>query len=216
MSKAQLPVSYEDLVRQQLENSKRMAPSSEKNFVSIKGKQFTTPSGQSDKGPMRVVIVGFTNVNTYFEGAYDPNQHQRPVCFAINNFLDKLAPHPKSEKPQHTDCATCPHNQFGSRGKGKACRNRARLAFVAPKDANSDTQILLLDMPPTSLKAWGSYVETLREGHGQAVMQVVTEIAFHPNEAFPTLIFAPADANPIKAEVMTALMQRASKLLEPE
>lgn len=206
--------SYEDYVKEQLEASKRMTQGADRKYISTKGKMFTLPSGTSDKGPLRVVVLGFTNVNTFFEGDYDPSKHQSPACFAINRFPEELKPDTDAPKPQNEDCATCPQNKFGSKGKGKACRNKVRLALVQPEDVSEDSTIFLLDTSPTAVKTWGSYVDTLREAHSAIVQQKITDIKFHPDHAYGTLIFEPAGDNPIKPAVMQALIARANQLLD--
>ena len=55
------------------------------------------------------------------------------------------------------DCASCPYNQFGSDGAGKACKNMRRLYILM----SGKPDIYLLTVPPTSLKDINKSLKTL-------------------------------------------------------
>ena len=110
--------------------------------IKISNKQFKLPSGDV-LDFLDVVVVDFVFYNTYYEGAFDPNNIVPPNCFSINVESKNMTPSPNAPDAQHSDCAGCWANQFGSSGKGKACQNRCLLA-VLPSDAKEDTDFAIL------------------------------------------------------------------------
>jgi len=181
--------------------------------ISIKGKQFTLPDGTTHQGPMQAVILDHINFNAYYKKPYDPQNPAPPDCFALHKTIPEMAPHKEAAEPQSEDCGSCPMNQFGSAstGKGKACRNKVRLA-VAPANAALDDEPMTIEVAPSSIKTWSSYVNKLRQ---QSILpvQVVTKISFDPNAAFPVLYFNLIEAHE-DLEKFWALKECAQALLE--
>ena len=75
------------------------------------------------------------------------------------------------------DCASCPHNQFGSDGAGKACKNGRRVYIIR----EGDTLPIRIDLAPTGNKPYEKYVDNLLlpRKKGQRPMrpiQVVTRV----------------------------------------
>lgn len=173
--------------------------------ISIKGKAFAIvrdgertviPNPKDPESPatsIEVVLIK-ANKNTskvfYIKG-YDPKESegQKPDCYST----DGVAPAADAEKPQAKKCATCPHNQWGSRitekgaSKGKACNDTVRMA-VAPAGQLNDP--MLLRVPPASIKALGEYGQTLAK-RGVGYNMVVTKVAFDPEAESPKLTFKP-------------------------
>lgn len=179
--KAQLAKELETL-------SSRVAPPSGVS-ISTKGKLFSTPDGQSSAGPLNVIILDWRSTNSLYVGAFNPKQIAPPVCFAKGENPAELVPNPKGKNVQHTDCATCPKNQWGSAptGKGKACKNE-RLLAVVPPNATADTRPWLLRVSPTGVRMFDNFVNTLRS-HGMHPLQVSTVVSFNPDVDYPTLVF---------------------------
>ena len=168
--------------------------------VSIKGKVFhvqrgdertlVTKPGDDEEaaGSLEVVIVA-SNPNkskVYYDGGYTEGSNDKPVCYSN----DGIAPAADAEDPQSKKCATCPHNQWGSRisdngSKVKACSDSMRLA-IAPAGQVNDP--MLLRVPAASLKTLGSYGSQLAK-RGVEPQHVVTKIGFDYNVAHPALTF---------------------------
>lgn len=113
--------------------------SSDFQYISMNNRKgvFTMNKGEDELGDAFLgVIVNDAFVNAYYEGSYDPDSKTPPVCFAHHHLEEEMIPDDKIESPEHGDCQTCPHNQFGSasNGKGKACKNGRRIAVVAVDD----------------------------------------------------------------------------------
>lgn len=75
------------------------------------------------------------------------------------------------------ECATCPYNQFGSDGAGKACKNGRRVYILR----EGDMLPIRIDLAPTGNKPYEKYVDNLLlpRKKGQKPMrpiQVITRI----------------------------------------
>lgn len=151
-------------------------------------KMFKLPDGTKHAGPMNVVIVDFVSGNFFYEGAYDPNNISPPACFALGTNPSQLVASDNSPLKQSDSCAGCPMNQFGSDGKGKACKN-SRLLALLPVDADNETPIMVLKVSPTAIKAFDSYVASVSRSFQLPPLGVVTEIDFDDAVTYASLRF---------------------------
>lgn len=184
--------------------------------ISLKGKVFTLPNGQSSQGPMQAIILDARNVRTYYKGTYNPNAIETPPCFAIAKQLEDLKPSPNCKQPQSETCATCKFDQWGSAtngSKGKACKNAIRLAVI-PANFAPDTHPMILTVSPTGLKSYSMLVNDLK-ANGLIPAQVVTEIAFDPHQTYPTLVFKALQSHDLVTEVWR-LREKAQTALDRE
>ncbi len=125
----------------------------------------------------------------YLKG-YDPesSEKQKPDCYSP----DGVAPAADAANPQAKKCATCAHNQWGSRigdkgaTKGKACSDNVRLA-IAPAGQINDP--MLLRVPPASIRNLGEYGQLLAK-RGVGYNMVVTKIAFDA-DSLGKIVFKP-------------------------
>lgn len=189
-----------------------VAPPSGRN-ISTRGKVFTLPNGKTSQGPLRAVILDHRNYNRYYTVAYNPQDPKPPACFALAKEIAGLAPHAEAADPQADACANCAMNKWGSApggGKGKACRNTVRLAIAAPD--KSDDEPMILTVSPTGLKSWNALVNSL-ETIGMLPVQVVTEISFDPQAAYPTLQFK-ADSPHEDLEHFWHMREKAQAMLD--
>lgn len=161
--------------------------------ISIKDKQFKFPGGRV-MDSIEVVVLDFVSRNLYYEGRFDPKNPAPPTCFAIGRDLKDMVPSANSPTQQSEECFSCPNNQFGSNGAGKACKNTRLLAVVDP--TAQDGQIYTLSVPPKSLKAFDGYVNTLASMLKRAPFGVITRIGFHPEADHEQLIFSHVAPNP--------------------
>lgn len=170
--------------------------------ISIKGKVFNIVRGDqremvtrsdSDEpaGSIEVVIIR-ANPNlskTYYAEGYQEGAEDKPTCYSDNG----IEPAADAAEKQSVKCATCPHNQWGTKisqdrqSKAKACADVRRLA-VAPINLLNDP--MLLRVPAASLKALGQYGDTLKK-RGVKYPSIVTKISFDFAQAFPSLTFHP-------------------------
>jgi len=173
--------------------------------LSIKGKQFAVVrDGEREllmnpKDPDSVatnidVVIVKANKGTskvfYLKG-YDPeaSEKQKPDCYSA----DGITPAADAKNKQANKCATCAHNQWGSRitekgnSKGKACNDTVRLAVAAAGQINDP---MLLRVPPATIRALGEYGQLLAK-RGVGYNMVVTKIAFDTDAESPKLTFKP-------------------------
>jgi hypothetical protein len=154
---------------------------------------------------LRHVIVSYGLMKTYYEKErYDPEEKGvTPVCYAFAepkpNAESLMVPHEAAPKKQHTQCQGCPHNAFGTReqGRGKRCQDKRRvLAIVETSDPRSvaPAQIRQYEVPPGSLRAWATYLKSLKEIHPSGSEKfVITELSTQPAENAYTLTFSPIE-----------------------
>ena len=119
----------------------------------------------------------------------DTSEGQKPDCYSS----DGIEPAADAQNKQAKKCATCAHNQWGSRisekgaTKGKACSDTVRMA-VAPAGQVNDA--MLLRVPPASIKALGEYGQMLAK-RGVGYNMVVTKVGFDLQAESPKLTFSP-------------------------
>ena len=118
----------------------------------------------------------------------DSSEGQKPDCYSN----DGVEPAADAQNKQAKKCATCAHNQWGSRvsekgaTKGKACADAVRMA-VAPAGQINDA--MLLRVPPASIKALGEYGQMLAK-RGVGYNMVVTKVGFDLQAESPKLTFS--------------------------
>ena len=162
------------------------APASAK--ISTKGKMFTLPDGTTNPGPMSCVILDYISFNNWYEGVYDAANPKPPVCWAFNRIVADLSPSAECPKPQAESCDPCPKNQFGSAGRGKACKNIRRL-LVAPVTATVDSKPMTLEVSPSAIRVFDNFVLQTTKELGSMPIQVIVDIGFDASKAYPSLTF---------------------------
>lgn len=170
--------------------------------ISIKGKVFhikrgdektlvTKPGADDEPAASVEVVIVKTHpgvAKTYYKKGYVEGSVEKPDCYSN----DGVAPAADAVEAQAKKCATCVHNQWGSRitddgKKGKSCQDVKRLAVSAAGQLNDP---MLLRVPAASLKTWDAYVDLLKK-RGVNPPMVVTKIGFDYTVAHPALTFKP-------------------------
>ncbi len=164
------------------------------SFISLAAGVMEYQGSPVPDNQLDVVVVDAQLENAYYEGAYDPDNKQPPVCYAFGRNDKEMAPHPESPEPQSEKCSTCKWNQFGTAvrndgkpGKGKACKNIRRIALI-PKDHTGSAEdvakaeVAFMKLPVTSVKGWAAYVRTLGALHQRPPQAVVTNIKCVPDK----------------------------------
>lgn len=168
-----------------------------KNFAVVRDGERTTLMNPKDPdSPATYVDVVILKANkdkskVFYLKGYDPKESegQKPDCYST----DGITPAADSTAPQAKKCATCAHNQWGSRitekgaSKGKACNDTVRLAVAAAGQINDP---MLLRVPPASIKAVGEYGQMLAK-RGVGYNMVVTKVSFDSDAESPKLTFKP-------------------------
>lgn len=173
--------------------------------ISIKGKVFAIvkdgertvlPNPKDPESPATSIDVVLLKANKgtskvfYLKGYdKDSSEGQKPDCYSS----DGIEPAADAQNKQAKKCATCPHNQWGSRvtekgnSKGKACADTVRMAVSAAGQINEP---MLLRVPPASIKGLGEYGQMLAK-RGVGYNMVVTKVAFDMEAESPKLTFKP-------------------------
>lgn len=94
------------------------------------------------------VILFHHPVNAYWAEKYNGGS-EKPDCSSLDGKQGIEA-----ATGEIKDCASCPYNQFGSDGQGKACKNAHRIYIL--REGNPVP--LILSIPPTSLKPLRDYI----------------------------------------------------------
>lgn len=172
-------------------------------IMSIKGKVFAIsrdgarqvlPNPKDPDSPATAIDVVVVKANAgrskvFYSGGYsEGGDAKKPDCFS--NTGDR--PDASVERPQSNNCATCKHNQWGSKigdngGKGKACQDSVRIAIAAPNQINDP---MLLRVPPASIKSLGE-LGSMCSKRGTKSYKVITKIAFDLQSPTPKLLFKP-------------------------
>lgn len=169
------------------------------NRISLKQSRFRLIVGGEQvsviQDPYMDVVVLRANPGVsraYYTKKYDPNaEDQSPDCYSSNG----VVPDADVAKPQCSNCAECPHSQWGSRindlgNKVKACSEVKRLAIV-PR-SNVQAPMFQVNVPAASLKVFGNYVRMLNQVNPPIPYNgVITRIAFDETSDFPRLTFEP-------------------------
>lgn len=174
--------------------SDRTAPPSGNAIRVTQDKQFILPDGTKTPGPLELVIVDFTSKNAFYEGSFDPKNIAPPACFSIGSDIRKMVPSKNAPVPQSADCGSCPMNQFGSAGAGKACKN-SRVLAVLPPDADADTPMWTLATSPTANKGFDGFVTSVARVYQMPPIGVVATVGFDENETYAKLVFSNPQPN---------------------
>ena len=181
--------------------------------ISFRGGKISI-GGNEVQNPLPVLIADACFENALYEDAYDPARPAVPICFAFGRDEGKMAPHADSIKPQHADCKSCPLNQFGSSGNGKACKNGVRIMALSGTVTAEDvptTEVLPAIIPPTSISNWASYVKGLRD-MGLVPWACFTEIKNEPFKTWFKVSFRPVGK--ITQDIWVALKARRESIAE--
>lgn len=216
------------LMQQEVDVEKSV--SSGGKFISTKGGQLSFDGNVIKDNEMYVVIVDHIFENAYYEGRFNPEAPQPPTCFAFGRSEAELIPHTNvveiGQNPCD-NCSDCPMNQWGSDGRGKACKNVRRLALLPAghvdkktdelelydADHFSTAEIAYLKLPVTSTKGFSTYVKQVAQAYNRPVLGVVTRIYTTPDPKTQYKVnFEAIDEVP--SELLGALMQRRSVVAE--
>jgi hypothetical protein len=176
-------------IEKELALLREIAPAPASNRIQVtQQKQFKFPDGRLTTDPIDTIILDYRWVNNFYAGAFNPTAREKPLCYAIAQDQRVMEPMSGCSQPQAKACTGCPKNEFGSAGRGKACKNNIRLAVI-PADATEETTPWVLTVSPTGIKHFSAYLNTLLQVHNKIPLQVITTIGFDPKETFSTLRF---------------------------
>ena len=134
------------------------------------GIAFELPGEDEDNPESSPAIVGVIldhhPVNAYWAEKFSGGNAQ-PDCSSFDGKKGLFR-----ETGEIKDCASCPYNQFGSDGRGKACKNVHRLFILQ----EGNPVPIILALPPSSLKSLRDYIGKKILLKGMRCFQVITKI----------------------------------------
>lgn len=190
--------SYEEAKKKELELIQSSIATDKGVRITAANHKFNIPEmGKTEK--LEAVIIGFIAVNRFYEGDFDKDNIVPPNCaangeykHAKRNYHQSLVPFDSVPKPESTSCEECPNNEFGSKGNGKACRNKYVLALVTPDSLDESEPVYTLDVPPGTIKEFEPYVASLKKLNA-STLDVVTHISFNEDSTFNHFYFRVCD-----------------------
>jgi hypothetical protein len=103
-------------------------------MLSFRGGRFSV-GGEELENPLEAVVLAVRLERSYYDSPYNPDVQTPPTCYSF----DGERPHAETEDPQHETCRGCPWDEFGTSGRGKACKEGARVALILA-DSLSDIE----------------------------------------------------------------------------
>ena len=180
-------------------------------YISFKGGHMSIDGTPVPSGEVAVVPLGVAFERTYYEGEYNPDVPQTPACYTFNGQI----PHPEAVSPQSPTCKGCPHDEWGSgaRGKGKKCRESARLAVIAA-DADYDTaSIYTAKVPISSIGTVKDYLAYCT-ANGKLIGQTIAKLKVVPDaKTIFKVTLTPVDAVDVDLELVLKRMDTAEGLV---
>lgn len=158
--------------------------------LSIRGKMFRARLGgeesvlTKDRELQVILVAARPHVSKrYYDSAYQAGSVEAPACAS----LDGKTP-TQGDRKQSTSCATCPHNVFGSKGKGKACNDYKRVIVLPLVNGKPVNTPCVLDIPATSLRT----PKELRGGTDKMLAEYLGALSRHqidPTTVVSTISF---------------------------
>ncbi len=142
-------------------------------------KQPNPSGGDMEKcSEVRMVLLGYLDVYRYFQTPYGKGPNGPPQCYSLDLRTGKGIP--------GSDCTQCELAQFGSDGRGRACRQYRLLFGTRPEDH----MLLQADLSRMSIKSSKEYFRRMRARLVPPYAEV-TIISFETTEGYPRATFAP-------------------------
>lgn len=165
------------------------------------------------------IIIAAVAENSFYTERYNPDVKAIPACYAIGEGKNQdLVPHEKAKERQHEYCFKsehdqCPKFEWGSDpngGRGKACKERRRLALIP---ATGTSEMIVCSIPPTSLKNWSNFVLEVAATTGRPVYGVIATMKVVP-DAKNQFMVKFGVVEPVADNVLPALIAKRAAALE--
>lgn len=197
--------------------------------ISLRGGMLSIGGNPVAKNVLPAVIMFAGHRNAYYDGPFDPNNLQNPVCFSLGGADDEMMAHenvpdgnigPNSEEKERGHpraCSGCKYNDWGSDpkgGRGKACKETRRLVLIPGNGLDSveaiqKAEMAILDIPVTSGKAYSNFVNGLAAQTNLPPWAVVTDISTERDAKTQFKVtFTPVDIVSEDEEIFLALEKR--------
>jgi len=208
-------ISVEEQIRQQLalQQQKMSAMSAGVNLISFKGGQLIVDGMPVPGGEAEVIVLANQGERSYYPGDFDPSKPQVPACYSF----DGEAPHPQASDPQHDTCEGCPQNEWGSKRRGKACREGTRVALLPASAPLDSVPMYQASFPITSMGSVKDFFARCANS-GKLSGQFIAQLKVVPDAKsfFKASLTPKAQAEGQDLAVLLARMESARKqLIQP-
>jgi hypothetical protein len=169
-------VSIQEQIAQQLARQNETAAGlrSSGSYIGFKNAQLKVDGISIPANQLDVRVLAALSERAWYAKDFDADVVQVPDCYA----LDSDVPHDQSANPQASVCADCERNKWrtATRGKGKACREAARVIVIPANVPLASAQMYTAKVPVTSLSTVTSF--TSRCGQANKLMgEFVTKLS---------------------------------------
>ena len=150
-------LSIQQQIAQQIarQNETAQGLRSSGSYIGFKNAQLKVDGISIPANELNVRVLAAISERAWYSKDFDADVVQVPDCYT----LDDSVPHADSANPQADNCGDCPHNKWGSatRGKGKACREAARVIVIPANVPIASAQMYTAKVPVTSLSTVTSF-----------------------------------------------------------
>jgi len=169
-------MSIQEQIAQQLARQNETAAGLRSNgsYIGFKNAQLKVDGITIPANTLDVRVLAVLSERAWYSKDFDADAVQVPDCYA----LDATVPHLASSNPQADNCGDCPHNKWGSatRGKGKACREAARVIVIPANVPLASAQMYTAKVPVTSLSTVTSFTSRCGQA-GKLMGEFVTKLS---------------------------------------
>lgn len=211
--------SWEDAIRAKAlaQQQQRAELASGPKFISFSGGALQVDKVAIPGNRLDVIILTFAAENTWYKGKYNPEVVQTPECYAVYTSAESMLPSEQAANKQATSCKDCAKFKWGSDplgGKGKACKERYRIAIIpAPESGVVDEAAILgaelrfATLPVTSVKNFDNFASKAQMLFNRPVFGVVAALSVVPDAKTQfTVNIDPIESVP--GEQMLAVLKR--------
>jgi hypothetical protein len=184
-----LPEDWREQLRKDAQEESERTPAGSGNRISLKRNGKFAFQGAELGSSIQCVIVDHIIAKTWYDRPFDEDDPSPPACFALKPDPKNIAPHASSPLRQAEVCEDCWANEWASstRGKGKACSDKHRLALLHADDLDGD--LIYLEVPVTSGAAFKKYITGVTKAADLPCYAVLTEISMDDHADWQTLNF---------------------------
>jgi hypothetical protein len=185
-------------------------PTGGSNFLSFKN-GILSLGGQTLATPMPVVVLAEGFERSYYAKAYQADVKSSPDCYSYDN----IGPHAEAKTPQSDVCRTCRMNAFGSSGKGKACKEGARVVMMHADALNNpesigEAQLVQGRLSVLNSRVFGAYAKAVT-GQGKALWQDVTSMDVKPDPKSQYAVTWRPEGVALDDETLDAISERVEE-----
>jgi hypothetical protein len=189
-------LSIQEQIAQQLarQNETAQGLRSSGSYIGFKNAQLKVDGISIPANQLDVRVLAALSERSWYSKDFDADVVQVPDCYA----LDSGVPHLESSNPQADSCGDCPHNKWGSasRGKGKACRESARVIVIPANVPLASAQMYTAKVPVTSLSTVTSFTSRCGQA-GKLMGEFVTKLSVvEDKKSFFKVHLTPVEVTP--------------------